>query len=100
VQLIAKVLDDKLKPIKEDIKLIKQQIQDLEKGELSSLRADLVQSFNLVVSKGYRTINDTQSWLSMYESYKGLGGNSFIDRLKGDFESLPTEMEYLNNKQQ
>ena len=83
-----------MEPVKESLKIIGNKISFLEEGECSSLRNDLLNSYRHCERCGYRTTEDTQNWAHMYEAYKNLNGNSFIDTLKTDFDCIDTYDEY------
>ncbi len=101
-ELIAEVVKAEVTPIKESLQVIGNKINTLEEGECSSLRNDLLNSYRHCEKEGYRTTEDTQNWSHMYEAYKKLNGNSFIDTLKTDFDCIDTYDEYKkklkNNK--
>lgn len=97
---IQKILDDynpKLQKIEQTQNSISNRIRIMEDSDICVLRNGLLNSYTYCEKQGFRSTDDTESWMHMYESYKALGGNSFIDRLKQDFEKLPTEAEYLNS---
>lgn len=52
------------------------------------LRANMVNTYFAYKEMGTMPYYCKQSWYLMYESYKGLGGNSFIDDIKKEIDSI------------
>ena len=93
-EVASKVISPLLLPMETKLDSLERRLTVMETGTQASLRSDLLRSYKYCQSQGYRSLDDTHSWTQMYEAYKNLNGNSFIDRLKLDFEKLPTEEEY------
>lgn len=70
----------------QDIKGILSLLQD---ANLSQIRDRLVHSATLAFERCYMTVNERETWYGLYASYKALGGNSFIDSLKEQIDTLP-----------
>ena len=51
----------------------------------------LLHSFDFCSSRGYTTPEDVDTWFKMYDSYKALHGNSFMDSMAEDFRELPMQ---------
>lgn len=93
-EVASKVISPLLNPVNEKLDSLDKRLSVMETGTQASLRNDLLHSYRFCQSQGYRSMDDTESWERMYGAYKALGGNSFIDRLKLDFENLPTEEQH------
>ena len=98
--VISTTIDTPLQEIKETQQTIVERLSVLEGATLCELRNDLVELYDRCENQGYRTKEMTETWLHMYESYKALGGNSFMARLEKDLEEIPTEQEYFKELEQ
>ncbi len=58
---------------------------------MSIQRNDFVTMYKDVMKKGYMTMYEKQSLLKMHESYKELGGNSFVDEIMEELKTIPTK---------
>ena len=88
------IIKEELSPLNSSVGQLKDSIKTLEESNRATLRNDLLVSYRHCSEKGYKTLEDMQNWAHMYEAYKQLNGNSFIDSLKVDFENLPNEEEF------
>ena len=93
-ETVNTVMEEIVQPLLDGQTEIKNKLAVMEDGMVATLRNDLLHSYDFCAKQGYRTAEDTQNWTHMYESYKALGGNSFVDSLKVDFLELPTEQEF------
>lgn len=55
------------------------------------LRANMVNVYFTYKEIGEMPYYCKQSWYLMYEAYKGLGGNSFIDDIKKEIDGLEVQ---------
>ena len=69
--------------------IVSQDIPVLKEANCSSLRDQLTNNFIRCHAQGYRTQRDTENCEKMYESYKSLGGNSYIKEALEEFRELP-----------
>lgn len=84
-------VDDKISNISKDIDLSKA-------GTLSSLRYNIVELYNAVRKRGYKTDVEKETFEKMYQAYHNLGGNHYVDELKEEFRAVPDELEYKARK--
>ncbi len=74
VKGLAKVIDCHLKPIKEEIKVIK---EETTKNNLSSIKTDLINFMELADKKTISTEQKMRSY-ELYDYYCQHGGNSYV----------------------
>lgn len=67
----------------------------MSEGELSSLRNDILTCYYRCREKGYRGDWDYTNIHDLYDAYKQLHGNSFIDDVMKRFEALPAKEELV-----
>ena len=84
-------VDDKISSISRDMDLSKA-------GTLSSLRYNIVELYNTVRKRGYKTDVEKETFEKMYQAYHNLGGNHYVDELKEEFRAVPDELEYKARK--
>ncbi len=84
-------VDDKISSISRDMDLSKA-------GTLSSLRYNIVELYNAVRKRGYKTDVEKETFEKMYQAYHNLGGNHYVDELKEEFRAVPDELEYRARK--
>ena len=84
-------VDDKISSISRDMDLSKA-------GTLSSLRYNIVELYNAVRKRGYKTDVEKETFEKMYQAYHNLGGNHYVDELKEEFRAVPDELEYKARK--
>jgi hypothetical protein len=84
-------VDDKISSISRDMDLSKA-------GTLSSLRYNIVELYNAVRKRGYKTDVEKETFEKMYQAYHNLGGNHYVDELKEEFRAVPDELEYKVRK--
>lgn len=84
-------VDDKISSISRDMDLSKA-------GTLSSLRYNIVELYNAVRKRGYKTDVEKETFEKMYQAYHNLGGNHYVDELKEEFRVVPDELEYKARK--
>ena len=63
----------------------------LEEGVVSLLRKELLDEHTKYTEQGYISSKALEVGLSMYDAYKGLGGNGMMDHLKDEIEALPVK---------
>ena len=79
IKTIRNIIKEEISSIENKIDTISTDLKLVGKGTLSSLRNDILKSYYDCVLKGYRTQDDSENFREMYQAYKNLGGNSFID---------------------
>lgn len=79
VKTIREIIKEEITSIENKIDKISENLGLVSKGTLSGLRNDILKSYYDCVEKGYRTQDDSENFREMYQAYKNLGGNSFID---------------------
>lgn len=88
---VTQTIRDELAPLKEDIQELNDKVTKISGGSLSSLRNDILTYYYKCVDKGYRNDYDYTNMHDMFESYKDLKGNSFIQDIVERFDKLPTK---------
>ena len=79
-------------PLREDIAEIKHCLTLNTKGTVTMLRMDMKESLDSLNDKGFASSSDVANWKELYNVYKELGGNHFIeyvDAWKKEVEDLP-----------
>lgn len=102
---IKTVMDESVKPLEQRLDHVDDKISsisrdmDLSKaGTLSSLRYNIVELYNAVRKRGYKTDVEKETFEKMYQAYHNLGGNHYVDELKEEFRAVPDELEYKARK--
>lgn len=95
------IVREELVPVRADIKGVDDRVSRVEdsqeilkSGSLSALKNDILDAYYKCNKKGYRNDYDYQTVHTSFESYKGLGGNSFIVDVVSRFDNLPTKEEW------
>ncbi len=91
---VREVVVEEIAPIKKSVESVDAKLDLVSNGTLSTLRNEIKNCFYECVDKGYRNDYDFKNIYELYESYVGLGGNSFIKDIMNRFESLPTKDEF------
>ena len=63
----------------------------------SILRKDILNLSEKYIKKGYITINQKKTLYELYKAYQDEGGNTFVDSLISDINSLPVREEINND---
>jgi len=99
---------EELKPIKADVLAVKTEILAVKKevttikkedikllaaANRDSLRNQLLTVFRECQAKGYKTTEDIRNFEYMFDSYKALGGNSFMIDIAKQMEHIPPKVE-------
>lgn len=95
---VREVIQDELRPLNKTVKVMESKINLVADGTESSLRNDIKDCFYSCSDKGYRNDYDFKNMHDLYDSYKRLGGNSFIEDIMHRFEALPPKEEYMRRK--
>ena len=103
----TKELKNNINDLKQETSILSQKLSVLEDNQhrqnevlKDSRRNEIMKAFNLCVAKGYRTEWETQNLYYLYEGYKGMNGNSFIETLMEDFDDLPLREDPLLSKEE
>jgi len=92
IQNAIKPLGDQIAGVEKDVQAMKNvDLPMLKQANRDSLRNQLFASYRHCVKVGYRTLEDTENWEYMYNSYIDLGGNGFIPTLREQFLRIPME---------
>lgn len=91
---MRKMIADEVAPIGETIAQIKDKLDQVGDGTLSSLRNDILKCYYDCLAKGYRNDFDYENLHDLYTSYDGLNGNSFVADIVKRFDELPTKEQY------
>lgn len=84
-----KVVAGAFQPLEQEINTIKQDISKLKEGTQASLRNDLLKTYNHCNRQGYKTKEEMQDFVDMFDAYRKLDGNSFIIELNKEFKNIP-----------
>jgi len=103
-RLISGVVKKELEPVKQEISQVKQEITIIKSDDINvlrtanrdSLRNQLLTVFRECQFKGYRTIEDIRNFEYMFDSYKNLGGNSFMINIAEQMEHIPPQIDTKN----
>lgn len=76
------------------IDALENKIDHVGDGTLSGLRNSILTCYYKCVEKKYRNDYDYQNMHHMYDSYKDLNGNSYVEDIMTRFDDLPTKEEY------
>lgn len=79
IKTIREIIKEEISSIEKKIDKMSENLRLVGTGTLSSLRNDILKSYYDCVIRGYRTQDDSENFREMYQAYKNLGGNSFID---------------------
>lgn len=101
---VTETMREELAPVTTELKNIKTKIEKISDGTLSSLRNDILTCYYKCNDKGYRNDYDYTNLHDLYDAYKALDGNSFVQDIVERFDNLPTkeayrkELEKVKNK--
>ena len=98
-EIVVPCIEEAIKPLSDKMTVVEKKVDTIAENDLpvlkqanrDSLRNQLFASYRYCRKTGFRSIEDTKNWESMYESYIALGGNGFIPELKTKFEAIPLE---------
>lgn len=79
--LIKESTGEKLDEINKDIKEIHQTLEDSKETDISLLRHDITALYHKYKDDKKIPVHAKQDWLSMYERYEKLGGNSYVKNI-------------------
>lgn len=96
---LRRVIQEELLEINKKVDSIAKKTDLACDGVLSSLRNDILTCYYRCRDKGYRNDYDYQNIHDLFESYKGLHGNSFIQDVMNRFDELPTKEEFKDRRQ-
>lgn len=92
----TKELKSSISDLKQETSVLSQKLSVLEDNQskqgtalCSSIRNDIKKAYDLCKEKGYRTDWDTDNLNHLFDDYKKLGGNSFVEDLMSKFHDLP-----------
>lgn len=91
IQTALKPLDERMNQITEKVESIDKAAGALSNGTQASLRTEILDQYYDGKDKGYRTRYDSENMHDMFEAYKNLGGNSFIEDVMQDWEKFPLQ---------
>ena len=87
-----------IKPVQDDMIEIKELINKIADGTLSTLRNDITACYYRCREKGYRNDYDYQNIHDMDDAYNDLGGNSYIADIMDRFDDLPVKEDTVPTK--
>lgn len=86
-----------LKPVEDSLSEISKKLDTDTTGTVTLLRDRMKATLDFCKSRGWASSSDKANWNELYNSYKQLGGNHFIeyvDQWKEEMRNLLTEDEY------
>ena len=86
---IAEIIDEKLAPVKDDIRHFSEQLTVQQQEIQAGLRNDLIAVYHECKQNKCRSETDTKNYYDMLEAYHKLGGNSYIKDVTKEFEEIP-----------
>ena len=96
---VREVIKEEIEPLKEELEDVKGQLKVSQEGTKAGLRNDILTAYyRCREKKGYRSDWDFENIHHLYDAYKKLKGNSFIEDVMKRFNDLPTKEEFLNGK--
>lgn len=89
--LYREVIQEELKPIKDEQNEIKQSLSDTKAGIQAELRHDIRNACRRCLKQGFKTVEDLEEVVSMHDNYERLGSNGKTNALYVEFMKLPTK---------
>ncbi len=87
--IAKKVAAEAFQPLEQKISVIEQDISKLKEGTQASLRNDLLKTYNHCSGQGYKTKEEMQDFVDMFDAYRKLDGNTFIIEMNEEFKNIP-----------
>lgn len=82
-------LECKIDNLSSNISELKKHDDVIDKSILAMQRHDILEACEKALKLGYATMEQKQTITWQYESYKALGGNSFVGSMVAQVEQLP-----------
>lgn len=98
---IRHVFREEIQPVSKTVDEIKALSSINARGTLTLLRDRMKMSLNYCKCQGWATSSDKANWLELYNTYKMMGGNHFVeyvDQWKQEMETIPLDDEEHKNK--
>lgn len=86
------VFTDDLQEIKNEIESLKSHQKINDSGTEALLRDRILQAHRFLMGKEFLSQDEYESVTAMFDSYKALGGNHFVDRLMKDIDCKPIQV--------
>lgn len=96
---VTQTIREELAPVTIELKDIKNEIAKISDGTLSTLRNDILTCYYKCNDKGYRNDYDYGNAHDLYDAYKALDGNSFVQDIMERFDTLPTKEAYRKEQE-
>lgn len=97
---LRKIIREETETLNSKVDALNQNFDIIKEGVVCTLRNDILTAYHECCRKGYRDERDYSNIQHLYECYKGLGGNSFVDGLMEEFKELPNEDQYKKDKKE
>ena len=78
-ETIRNIVKDEVDPLKEEITEIKENTKSSLEADVLALRCNMKSLRDRVKKQGYADIGDKATFVEIYNKYKDLGGNHFIE---------------------
>ncbi len=91
---MREVMQDELKPFEQRMVKIEKNTEDSVAADVLALRCNMKNLRDRVKKQGFADIGDKATFTEIYNKYKAMGGNHFVeyvDKWKEEVEALPTE---------
>lgn len=97
---LRKIIREETENLNNKFDSLNQNLSIINEGVVCTLRNDILTAYHECCYKGYRDERDYSNIHHLYECYKKLGGNSFVDNLMKEFDELPSEEQFkrINSK--
>lgn len=83
---------DDLKELKNNLESLDSRLDNNDKGTVALLRDRILQAHRYLMGKEAITQNEYESVVAMFESYRILGGNHFVEKLMEDINTKQIEV--------
>jgi len=74
-------------------KSISHLLEVLQRSNLSHAKSKLLEKYSKAKENGYISAYELDTWHLMYDSYREMGGNGFIETLKEQIDDIPIRKE-------
>lgn len=92
--IVSDVMTDGIKPLKDDLSNLNDNLEKLSDGTLSTLRNDILTCYYKCTEKGFRNEYDSENVHHMFDAYRELNGNSYVADIVCRFDRIDTKEEY------
>lgn len=87
-------IDANVASVQNEIKEVNDKLDRVADGTLSTLRNDILNCYYKCREKGFRNDYDYTNIHDLWDAYKALNGNSFVEDVMNRFDNLPPKEEF------